>query len=325
MVVPILFIREGVHLVRRRREDERLGGTARDDPLGQLLSMSEWTLGSRVGEQVLEALELVEDDEVRCQHLHGHIRHGHTQTADDRAARTPVVVAPPRSAGPSRLVRQQIFHQGPTVRARLGTEVLLEAGQKSRVQVRPALPPSQSLPKPLHSDAHRQVAGPAVLAHLLLPEDLTQHPVQQGSFPRHPGGVPQIQRGPWGEGHELQPLATGRAHGGRQHGEPVGVVLELSAGEISESAEVLAGDLSVGADVHQGDGSLLVPQVVDRSRGDPLGDQGLAQPDFIGDQETVHTVLVRPEPPKRVLHGGPLERFEAVQDLVEVRPALSHG
>src|SRR5699024_510263 len=83
-------------------------------------------------------------------------------------------------------------------------------------------------------------------------------------------------------------------------------------------------DLPVGADVGDADRLLPVPQVVDRPGRDALGHQRLAQAHLVGDQEPVHRVLIQPQPPERVVHSGPLERFETAEDAAPVWALFVH-
>src|SRR5699024_102584 len=109
------------------------------------------------------------------------------------------------------------------------------------------------------------------------------------------------------------------AHRLREHREAVGVPLRLPAGELAQAVQVLAGDLAVGADVHDRHRAIGgLAQVRDRAGGDALGDEGLAETHLVGDEEAVDAILIRPEPPERVLDGGALEGLQAREELLGI-------
>src|SRR5699024_3188535 len=95
-------------------------------------------------------------------------------------------------------------------------------------------------------------------------------------------------------------------------------------GERAQPAQVLPRDLPVGADVGDADRPVPVPQVIDRTGRDALGHQRLAQTHLVGDQEAVDRVFIQPQPPERVVHSGPLERFQTAEDAAEIGALLPH-
>src|SRR5699024_5260735 len=90
--------------------DQSLRSFAVDHTLCQPLSLGH-DRGIVVSEQVLEALELVQNDQVRLKLFKSRIRHGNSHASDDRVSGTTQLIRPMRSMRPPRLMIEQLFEE----------------------------------------------------------------------------------------------------------------------------------------------------------------------------------------------------------------------
>ena len=94
------------------------------------------------------------------------------------------------------------------------------------------------------------------------------------------------------------------------------------AGDV-QSVDVLAGDAGVRADVDDVDATLgSLPQPIDRPRDDAGGDLGLAETDFVGDQEARGRRRLVVHPREHVVHRVALEVLQRGQEPLGLGPFM---
>ena len=346
MVLAVLAV-QGQHLVGRGRQEEDPGAEARFGSAPVVVEVEE--LAGEAGggavriQEAAEALELVQDDQIGLERANAYAREHTAQPADH-----PVLVGP--LAARQRLaevhkravelaVLQQLGEEGvgqavvdrrqapPHVRAVAPVAdpaleepveaVPVERGCDSRQRAdrlmvgRPGRP---GRPGPSQGRPPARVAEP--LQHL--PQD---EPLLDDSTPVGPRGV---ERCAWSQTDEVDLVRIQVAHVRRKQRETRRQDCMRKPLD-AQPPDVLTSDRLVGADVHDVYPAHPVPKVLKGPSDDAAGNEGLAQPHLVGDQESVGRVVVQPEAIEDVVRGAALEVLEDTERLVRAAPGVGHG
>jgi len=150
-----------------------------------------------------------------------------------------------------------------------------------------------------------------------------KEPVEEDPLLPHTHARGQVEGAARREGDEVDLALPQAFEVHRQHGDARGAD-RIAVGNHVEAVDVLARDLGVGADVDHVDALNIRPQVVDGLGDDPSGNQGLAEADLVGDQESPGRTLLEVQVAEDVRHCVALEWFEGAQGRGDVRAYLSH-
>jgi hypothetical protein len=133
--------------------------------------------------------------------------------------------------------------------------------------------------------------------------------------------VSELERRPWGEADEIDPIRPEPADTSWQQRESRGEG-ELFVPVNVEAIQVLIGDSRIGTDIDDIDPRHGRLQVPDGLRNNSARNHRLSESHLVSDEKSVRGIIVQEHPVEYVLHRPSLKVLEAIEDWFHRKPVI---